>query len=164
MMEIANTMLSSELQVFLNYVYEYKKGVRNMVLCTLCRRYRAPPPPPPLSGGSRGATRRSRHLPLRAVGQREQRQSVFRQAGMHCGGKAVYRAPAPSVVARGGFHPRGTAWLRHLPAVRAVLHAQEGGRRYGAVRRMKELTKCLFKPSRRGRRKRKASLFRDSPF
>lgn len=26
MMEIANTMLSSELQVFLNYVYEYKKG------------------------------------------------------------------------------------------------------------------------------------------
>ena len=30
-MEIANTMLSSELQVFLNYVYEYKKGVRNMV-------------------------------------------------------------------------------------------------------------------------------------
>ena len=40
MMEIANTMLSSELQVFLNYVYEYKKGVRNMVLCTLNRRYR----------------------------------------------------------------------------------------------------------------------------
>ena len=39
MMEIANTMLSSELQVFLNYVYEYKKGVRNMVLCTLNRRY-----------------------------------------------------------------------------------------------------------------------------
>ncbi len=140
-MEIANTMLSSELQVFLNYVYEYKKGVRNMVLCTL-----------------------SRHLPLRAVGQREQRQSVFRQAGMHCGGKAVYRAPAPSVVARGGFHPRSTAWLRHLPAVRAVLHAQEASRRYGAVRRMKELTKCLFKPSRRGRRKRKASPERDSPF
>ena len=26
MMEIANTMLSSELQVFLNYVYEYKKA------------------------------------------------------------------------------------------------------------------------------------------
>ena len=41
MMEIANTMLSSELQVFLNYVYEYKKGVRNMVLCTLNRRYLA---------------------------------------------------------------------------------------------------------------------------
>ena len=40
-MEIANTMLSSELQVFLNYVYEYKKGVRNMVLCTLNRRYLA---------------------------------------------------------------------------------------------------------------------------
>ena len=154
MMEIANTMLSSELQVFLNYVYEYKKGVRNIVLCTLNRRYLA----------AAGATRRSRHLPLRAVGQREQRQSVFRQAGMHCGGKAVYRAPAPSVVARGGFHPRSTAWLRHLPAVRAVLHAQEASRRYGAVRRMKELTKCLFKPSRRGRRKRKASLFRDSPF
>ena len=155
MMEIANTMLSSELQVFLNYVYEYKKGVRNMVLCTLNRRYLA---------AGRGATRRSRHLPLRAVGQREQRQSVFRQAGMHCGGKAVYRAPAPSVVARGGFHPRSTAWLRHLPAVRAVLHAQEASRRYGAVRRMKELTKCLFKPSRRGRRKRKASPERDSPF
>ena len=153
MMEIANTMLSSELQVFLNYVYEYKKGVRNMVLCTLNRRYLAA-----------GATRRSRHLPLRAVGQREQRQSVFRQAGMHCGGKAVYRAPAPSVVARGGFHPRSTAWLRHLPAVRAVLHAQEASRRYGAVRWMKELTKCLFKPSRRGRRKRKASPERDSPF
>lgn len=38
-MELAQTMLSSELQVFLNYVYEYKKGVRNMVLCTLNRRY-----------------------------------------------------------------------------------------------------------------------------
>ena len=45
MMEIANTMLSSELQVFLNYVYEYKKGVRNMVLCTL-NRFRARCPPP----------------------------------------------------------------------------------------------------------------------
>ena len=41
MMEIVNTMLSSELQVFLNYVYEYKKGVRNMVLCTLNHRYLA---------------------------------------------------------------------------------------------------------------------------
>ena len=38
-MELANAMLTSELQVFLNYVYEYKKGVRNMVLCTLSNRY-----------------------------------------------------------------------------------------------------------------------------
>lgn len=27
------------MQVFLNYVYEYQKGVRRMVLCTLRRRY-----------------------------------------------------------------------------------------------------------------------------
>ncbi len=40
-MDLVNTMLSSELQVFLNYVYEYKKGVRNMVLCTLSRQYLA---------------------------------------------------------------------------------------------------------------------------
>ena len=129
-MEIANTMLSSELQVFLNYVYEYKKGVRNMVLCTLNRRY------------------------LAAAVARLDDQGIchFEQSA------------APSGVARGGFHPRSTAWLRQLPALRAVLHAQEASRRYGAVRRMKELTKCLFKPFRRGRRKRKASLFRDSPF
>lgn len=155
MMEIANTMLSSELQVFLNYVYEYKKGVRNMVLCTLNRRYLA------------AAVARLDDQGICHFEQSANENNVNLYFGkpecIAAVRQFIVRA-APSVVARGGFHPRSTAWLRHLPAVRAVLHAQEASRRYGAVRRMKELTKCLFKPSRRGRRKRKASPERDSPF
>lgn len=38
-MELADTMLTGEIQVFLNYIYEYDKGVRNMVLCTINKNY-----------------------------------------------------------------------------------------------------------------------------
>ena len=154
MMEIANTMLSSELQVFLNYVYEYKKGVRNMVLCTLNRRYLAA-----------------------AVARLDDQGICHFEQSANENNVNLYFGKPECIAAVRQFIVRplhqlspeedfilGTAWLRHLPAVRAVLHAQEASRRYGAVRRMKELTKCLFKPSRRGRRKRKASPERDSPF
>ena len=39
MMDISGNLLPGEMKVFLNYIYEYKKGVRNMVLCTLNKDY-----------------------------------------------------------------------------------------------------------------------------
>lgn len=38
-MDISGNLLPGEMKVFLNYIYEYKKGVRNMVLCTLNKDY-----------------------------------------------------------------------------------------------------------------------------
>lgn len=38
-MKTSGNMLSGEMKVFLNYIYEYKKGIRNMVLCTLNKDY-----------------------------------------------------------------------------------------------------------------------------
>ena len=139
MMEIVNTMLSSELQVFLNYVYEYKKGVRNMVLCTLNRRYLAA-----------------------AVARLDDQGICHFEQSANENNVNLYFGKPECIAAVRQFIVRPLHQLS--PAVRAVLHAQEACRRHGAVRRMKELTKCLFKPSRRGRRKRKASPERDSPF
>ena len=33
-----------EIRIFLNHVYEFKKGVRNMVLYTICLLYTSPSP------------------------------------------------------------------------------------------------------------------------
>ena len=38
-MVMTSTGIPGEIKVFLNHIYEYKKGVRNMVLCTLNKCY-----------------------------------------------------------------------------------------------------------------------------
>lgn len=38
-MVTTNNRIPGEVKVFLNHIYEYKKGIRNMVLCTLNKSY-----------------------------------------------------------------------------------------------------------------------------
>lgn len=40
-MNASGSRVPAEVKVFLNHIYEYKKGVRSMVLCTINRSYEA---------------------------------------------------------------------------------------------------------------------------
>ena len=56
--------IPGEIKVFLNHIYEYKKGVRNMILCTLNEYYL---PEHLLSQAGSGTTHRKHLLRMQRV-------------------------------------------------------------------------------------------------
>lgn len=106
------------MKLFLHQIYEFQKGVRSLVLCTMCRTC--------ASLLSERLERLGYRLPD-SVGDRQQGESLLRQPHVSGDRGDIHPQAAQRTLRRGGFHARRDARLRHRRAVRTLLQTKVSG-------------------------------------
>ena len=88
------------MKLFLHQIYEFRKGVRNLVLCTMCRTC---------------AALLAERLERQGIGYLVQ-EVAGNKVNLYFGNRQCLKA-AERTLARGGFHARSHARLRHRRAM-----------------------------------------------
>ena len=114
-----------DMKMFMHHIYEFKKGVRSLVLCTMCRTC---------------ASIVAERLRGQQIGYMIQEVSEKKVTGMPRRRQDIHTQASEPAVARGGLHAGRDARLRHIDAVPEVLRAEK----HAASHRIASL---IFMPS-----------------
>ena len=120
-----------DMKMFMHHIYEFKKGVRSLVLCTMCRTC-ASIVAERLRGQQIGYM-------IQEVSEKKVNLYFGKQECLDAVKTFITQASEPAV-ARGGLHAGRDARLRHIDAVPEVLRAEK----HAASHRIASL---IFMPS-----------------
>lgn len=105
-----------ELKIFMHQIYEFKKGVRNLVLCTMC----------PTCAALVAERLRGQRIEYLIQEVTDNKVNLyFGKTRLFGCGAGLYRQAAEPAHPGAGFHAGGHARLRYHPAVRTLLPAAE---------------------------------------
>ena len=98
-------IIPGEIRIFLNHIYEFKKGVRNMVLYTMSREH------------EEFAIRRLKNQKISYMIQEVGTNKI----NLFFGKPECHHSPLESTVCRRGLHLGSHAGIRPLPTMQTVL-------------------------------------------